>query len=375
MPALPRRWVALSAVAFVFSYLGFLAGTRHRSAFHVEHENELGDLCAGFRPLPPADAPDRADPALHGASESSDAVRDAFTGIYANRSWDSDLAGGGSGPGSAPGNTAATRRLLELFFYKRHVTSILDAPCGSSAWWPPLWTAVRRAIPCFRYVGVDVVASVVANSSARHAGDPLTTFRTADVAADPLPRGFDAILSRDALQHLPIATAISALENYARADPRYLLVGSYAPGEYTANWAVQIGGFFRIDLLAPPFSLPEPLEVLEEGYEDKMLLVYARRQLRGLDFAAMRKRAKGMTDRKELDPPSWTVPYVDDGWVPTAEVGETVVAEGDPPQGEDAPVDGEDAPVDGEDAPVDAAGDIEPRSGASGPRNQTKSSD
>ena len=40
----------------------------------------------------------------------------------------------------------------------------------------------------------------------------------------PLPHGYDLILCRDTLQHLPLMAAVAALENFARSGARFLLV-------------------------------------------------------------------------------------------------------------------------------------------------------
>lgn len=50
--------------------------------------------------------------------------------------------------------------------------------------------------------------------------DPLTLLH----AQEPLPNGYELILCRDALQHLPLLSVVAALENFARSDARYLLV-------------------------------------------------------------------------------------------------------------------------------------------------------
>ncbi len=45
----------------------------------------------------------------------------------------------------------------------------------------------------------------------------------------PVPSGYDLILCRDALQHLPLLSVVDALENFARSDARYLLVRACVP--------------------------------------------------------------------------------------------------------------------------------------------------
>ena len=45
-------------------------------------------------------------------------------------------------------------------------------------------------------------------------------FRLLSFAHEPLPGGYDLILCRDALEHLPYASIIAALENFASSSAR-----------------------------------------------------------------------------------------------------------------------------------------------------------
>ena len=196
---------------------------------------------------------------------------------------------------------AGTRALVELLVWRHRVTRLLDAPCGSAHWMPPVLARLRAAIPCFSYRGLDVVPSVVAANAARHAGQPGVSFGVADLSATALPAGVaDMILCRDALQHIPLLDAIDVLENFARAAPRVLAVGSYldgGAGAPPANREIAVGEYFHINLLAPPFNLSSPLDILDENTptkdakERKFLLVYAGDALAAADFAAMRESA------------------------------------------------------------------------------------
>lgn len=249
-------------------------------------------LCSGF--VYPKEKP---PPEMLAAPGDRQFIKERFDAIYKYKVWDSDYSGGGSGPGSSLANTANVRELIREFVARRGITRFMDAPCGSSFWWPPLLRAIRTEIPCFEYHGVDVVDSVIANNSVRFADDPLTTFTALDVASVPLPKGYQAILSRDALQHLPIARAIDALENYVRAEPDFLLVGSYIDGG-SMNRDITVGDYYLINLRQFPFEFPEPEEVLDENYDGKHLLVYSGEQLGKIDFGEMRKRWKEKTGKE-----------------------------------------------------------------------------
>jgi hypothetical protein len=110
------------------------------------------------------------------------------------------------------------------------------------------------------------------------------------------------ILCPDALPHIPLLDAVDVLENFARAAPRVLAVGSYLDGgggggAPPANRDIAVGEYFHINLLAPPFNLSSPLDILDENTptkdakERKFLLVYAGDALAAADFAAMRESA------------------------------------------------------------------------------------
>jgi SAM-dependent methyltransferase len=200
--------------------------------------------------------------------------------------------GEGSGTGSSRGATVTTRALLEMLVYRHGVTRVLDAPCGTAHWWPPLLARLRAFVPCLEYHGVDVVPSVIAANTAKHAGDARTTFALADLSTATLPRDYyDLSLTRDALQHLPLLDAIDVIAAIARARPRLALFGSYLNTSAPANREIVVGDFYTISLLRPPFLMGETLDVLDENVEKKSLLLYSGEYLASLDFDAMRARA------------------------------------------------------------------------------------
>lgn len=245
-------------------------------------------------------------------------VSSVFSHIYDAKIWSED--GGGSGSGSTLSATSTARALLEMLVYRHHVTRVLDAPCGSSFWLPPLLARVRRGVPCFQYHGVDVVESVVAASLVKYKDDPLTTFQRLELSTPGVgatlgaihPQGFDLILCRDALQHLPMHLAVNILENFAQASPRLLAVGSYleSPG---SNREITTGDYYLINLFKPPFSLEEGavVDILNEESknknERKYLILFSGEYLKTLDFKAMRERvdaylssSKGVVVKKKL---------------------------------------------------------------------------
>ena len=275
------------------------------SLLHASLAPGVAAMCAGRAPRAPA-APLLAPPASAASTAargggSPDAV---FSQIYSTKRWSAD--GGGSGSGSTLSSTATLRAFIEMLVYRHQVTRVLDAPCGSSFWWPELLQRLRAAVPCLAYHGVDVVRSVVDASRAAYAGDALTTFQVADLAAPGVGAGlraaaaaapFDLALCRDALQHLPLALAVGVLENLAASGARLVALGSYLE-ETAGNAEIPVGEYYKINLLLPPFSLnaSRAVDVLNEASsrrnERKYMLLFPGEYLAGLDYGAMRERAR-----------------------------------------------------------------------------------
>ena len=262
-------------------------------------EARWAPLCAASPDAPPPRGGGAAPPSP--GPPRTGAIASGFTRIYDLAEWGRD--GEGSGWGSTLQATRTTRLIVELLIHRHGVTRLLDAPCGSSHWWPPLLARIRRFAPCFVYHGVDVVPSVIAASSAEFADDPRTTFAVADLAGEPLPSGgstapWDLVLCRDALQHLPLLSAIAVLENIARARPRFLAVGSYLEGP-GVNSDVSVGSYFLINLRSAPFNLSGAVDVFDEQTvgpssarsENKFLLLFTGEYLASVDWDAVRQRA------------------------------------------------------------------------------------
>jgi hypothetical protein len=137
-------------------------------------------------------------------------------------------------------------------------------------------------------MGVDTACPLIHRHTAtfrRNAS--YMSFACLDAAHAPLPRGYDAILSRDTLQHLPFEDIYAILHNVAQSGARYFMVGSYLRQPTNENVDLRKGGkeFFNINLLAAPFWLrPPPLKIIHEtsGYEGhpkKSLLLFDLHQL------------------------------------------------------------------------------------------------
>ena len=199
----------------------------------------------------------------------------AFENVYEKKIWGE--GGRGSGLGSTPENAEGVAYALRIILYKYGLISLLDAPCGALDWTQHFIQSIRKEIPCFQYIGVDIVRNVIIDNTKLFPNDTNVHFITADLSSRKtvLPRNQDLILSRDALQHLPLSLIASALQCYCESEAKFLLVGSYIGARKNKNKNIKVGMAFSINLLAPPFDFPQPLEFFNERTRDgKHLLLY-----------------------------------------------------------------------------------------------------
>lgn len=179
--------------------------------------------------------------------------RAVFTRVYRRNVWGN--AESVSGAGSTESRGAAFRDDLIGLLRRLDARVLLDAPCGDFNWIGPVAEAVER------YVGVDVVPELVERVRAAH-GSERRAFVCADLARDPLPRA-DLILCRDGLVHFSFREIRAALRNFRRSGAPYLLTTTFV--DVAHNVDIRTGGGWRaLNLQAPPFSFPPPLELIDE---------------------------------------------------------------------------------------------------------------
>lgn len=177
-----------------------------------------------------------------------DTVRTAaFTAIWRSNRWSGDETR--SGPGSGKEATAALVEWLPQICEEFAIGSVLDAGCGECTWQPDLPG----------YIGVDVVREAIMVARKQH---PDRTYGLLDICRDELPVA-DAVLCRDALQHLPLGDAQAAIQNFRRMGAKYLIASSHA-GEMNVD--VMAGGWYPCNLEAEPFWLGAPVRTVFDGH-------------------------------------------------------------------------------------------------------------
>jgi len=182
------------------------------------------------------------------------AAQKRFTKIYRHNVFRGNESR--SGEGSNLAQTEVIRREIPLLLENLEVCTMLDAPCGDFNWMQ------HAALPLDQYIGADVVEELVAEDIRRYSSTT-RRFLCLDIIGDPLPRA-DLIFCRDCLVHLNFKQGRKALRNFQLSGAEYLLTTTF-PGTQT-NADLNPGDVWRtLNLERPPFNLPLPLRLINEG--------------------------------------------------------------------------------------------------------------
>ena len=181
-----------------------------------------------------------------------------------------------SGDGSTLDYTTNLRHELAKFLRAFRVVSMFDAPCGDFNWMRAVETP-----PGFRYLGGEIVPSLVAGLTERYA-TPQRRFVAFDIAADAFPDA-DLWFCRDCLFHLPTASALAALRAFARSRIGFVMTTTHLNTSNFENMDIAPGGFRLIDLHKPPYALPRDvlfrIADYVHPYPQRELCVWSRAQV------------------------------------------------------------------------------------------------
>lgn len=176
-----------------------------------------------------------------------------FASIYQSNGWSGEESI--SGPGSDTDQTRIISARIPELIAEMGFRTMLDAPCGDLHWIKRIELGVEQ------YIGGDIVPELVVRNEAEFAGTN-RRFRAMDITSDNLPK-VDLIFCRDCLVHLPLREASAALRNFKRSGSRYLLTTTFP--ETRSNPEVLRGNWRALNLALPPFGLPQPLRLINEG--------------------------------------------------------------------------------------------------------------
>jgi len=191
---------------------------------------------------------------------------DVFTHLHDGNRWHG--VDSVSGPGSDAEETRTLLQKLPSLLRKYEVRSLLDAPCGDLFW------ISNMDLEGIQYTGIDIVPALIEENRRRYASTQFE-FQCADLMRDQLPSA-DLILCRDCLVHFSYDDVAVAIKNMQSSRSKWLLTTTFIDQE--ENRDIATGEWRAINLQRPPFSFPEPLELLDEecphedgAYRDKML--------------------------------------------------------------------------------------------------------
>ena len=185
-----------------------------------------------------------------------------FTKIYETHYWvdDQSYSGGHS-------NLYATeniRKALPNLFQRCAVRSVLDIPCVDFFWFKEM------KLDLDSYIGGDIVVPLIASVAKKYTS-PTRSFRVMDLTKDVLP-DCDLILVRACFIHFSFESTFAALKNITQSKIRYLLTTHH--DDLAENKDIVTGSCHRLNLCAPPFNLPPPVELIDDyakGLEPRQL--------------------------------------------------------------------------------------------------------
>jgi hypothetical protein len=177
-----------------------------------------------------------------------------FDEIYRSNNW-GDVESV-SGPGSRLDRTDKIRAALPELIKKYDCRSLLDIPCGDFNWMKTLDLNIE-------YVGGDIVVDLIELNQQRYAGRHKRFLRM-DLLRDPLPE-VDLIFCRDCLVHFSNSDVMTALQNMKASGSKYLLTTTFP--ERRKNQSIATGEWRPVNLCTQPFSLPAPMEFVDDSYD------------------------------------------------------------------------------------------------------------
>ena len=193
-----------------------------------------------------------------------------FSEIYRRGGWGNGESV--SGPGSTLARVAAFKEDLALLLNDINAKSLLDAGCGDYNWMKEVKLNLAR------YVGVDVVAELVAENQ-RLYGSDRRIFLNLDMTKESLPQ-VDVILCRDSLVHFSFKDIFATLANFKKSGSTYLLATTFT--RFPESNDIPTGAWRQLNLQLPPFTFPEPVRLIDEKcvhsgsvYADKCLALWA----------------------------------------------------------------------------------------------------
>ncbi|WP_035722319.1 class I SAM-dependent methyltransferase [Bradyrhizobium sp. ARR65] len=227
---------------------------------HVMHVAGLGRLYRLVKAL-------RGNKTLHLLGNHD--LESAFSNIYQLDVWRGHQGTSRSGPGSDLLAACEIIEPLKGLLVELECTCLVDIGCGDFNW---MQQVVARGT--FRYIGCDIVRSIVDANLARHQTERVT-FRHLNACEEPIPFG-DVIICREVLFHLSLADISRLIRNVKSSPAAYFIATLDTSTWFNSN--IQSGDFRHINLLLKPFRFPIPLMAIPD-FEGRTLAVWQVNQI------------------------------------------------------------------------------------------------
>ena len=174
---------------------------------------------------------------------SDEATHEPFRKLY--ESSDSQW-GNTSGPGSDAFYTTDYRGFLSKFIRLNSIKSVTDVGCGD-------WQFSRFIdFGGARYLGLDVVDSVIRRNLERYRTDSITFQKMPENAASIQPG--DLLIMKDVLQHLPDERILHFKTTLFSKFKHCLLINSFRKLNTPQNVDIPAGSFRCLDLTQQPYN-------------------------------------------------------------------------------------------------------------------------
>jgi hypothetical protein len=175
-----------------------------------------------------------------------------FDQIYRSGTWvNIDTQKSYSGLGSEIQTTEVIRSKLPGLLSKLGCETLVDVGCGDFNW------LSQVSLPC-KYIGCDIVSSVVAKNTDRYANDK-REFIILDATTQAIPRN-DVVLCREVLFHLSFEDIFRIVRNIIDSGAGFVILTSDNSIWFNSN--IISGDFRNINLCRAPFSLPRPYNTI-----------------------------------------------------------------------------------------------------------------
>jgi hypothetical protein len=201
-----------------------------------------------------------------------------FTDIYREGVWQVSQSESRSGDGSTILQTRKIREEIERIVKIYNIHSIMDVPCGDFNWMKQV------NLRDVKYIGGDIVKMVIDENN-RVYGNDKRRFIQINICNDICEKS-DLIICRDCLVHLSFEDGLKALKNFKKSGSKYLLITTFPQHNknledvYVGSQKRGLFGWQPLNLSLPPYNLPPPIEIINEGcteqgnFGDKSLALY-----------------------------------------------------------------------------------------------------